>query len=71
MENNIVWIAEIIDTDYCCAGSRGIVKVKAFSTEKNAIDWAITTAEAWGNEWTEPYEFKWEVYALTLDQPNA
>ena len=70
MENNIVWAAEIIDKNYCCNGCRGIINFKVFSSERLATDWAIQThdqaskAYEWG-------EYDWEVYALTLDQPNA
>jgi hypothetical protein len=70
MENNIVWIAEITDKNFCCNGCRGTDIFRVFSSERTATDWAITHTEKRREEipWTE---FEWEVYALTLDQPNA
>jgi len=68
MENNIVWIADII-----CKDNDSVIfrKFRVFSTEKNATDWAIKKIDKFTLEDQFDDTFEWEVYALTIDQPNA
>lgn len=67
MENNIVWIAEVIRRDNEWVSR----KFRVFSTERNATDWAIKRIDTLKAEDQFGDTFDWEVYARTLDDPDA
>ena len=67
MENNIVWIAKVIQRDNEWVSE----KFRVFSTERKATDWAIKRIDTLKAEDQFGDTFDWEVYALTLDDPDA
>jgi hypothetical protein len=67
MENNIVWIAKVIQRDNDWVSE----KFRVFSTERNATDWAIKRTDTLKAKDQFGDTFDWEVYALTLDDPDA
>ena len=67
MENNIVWIAKVIQRDNDWVSE----KFRVFSTERNATDWAIKRTYTLKAKDQFGDTFDWEGYALTLDDPDA